>query len=535
LRGEAVYKVFLVDDEIVIREGIRDNVKWQNTGFIFLGEAPDGEMALPLIQETKPDILITDIKMPFMDGLQLSKIIRKTMPWIKIIILSGHDEFEYAREAIKIGVTEYLLKPIASGALIEALDRVALQIEKETKEREDARKIKKQLEQNAFLLRDRFLEELTQGIISTPEIIEGCTRFNINIIAKYYLVAIYQIDRCDNNDISREGSDFLKTQMLIDNIINEAEDIIKFKKSMEEIVLILKGDNATNLSERAYDLGQAIKYDVERSTCYKLSVSIGKVRERLQGVAQSYKDADKVRNSKYIYGKNKILSINDVKSSTMAKKDFTKVEKNNVRDFIKYGSMSQVGLFIEQHLSNLNAIKSPIYIHYLLLDVVLDASAIVNELCGKLEDLVPEVLNLDGIVAEIDSIERFKELLEHIIIKVMEYRESKAENKYGSIIIKAKGFIDTNFSDSNISLNSVAAYVNVSPSHFSTIFSQETGENFIEYLTKVRIKKAMTLLKMTAHRSAEIAYQVGYNDSHYFSYIFKKTVGMTPKEYRNEI
>jgi two-component system response regulator YesN len=532
-----MYKVFLVDDEIVIREGIRDNVKWQNTSFIFSGDAPDGEMALPLIQETKPDILITDIKMPFMDGLELSKIVRKTMPWIKVIILSGHDEFQYAREAIKIGVTEYLLKPITSADLIESLDRVALQIEKEKKEREDIEIIKRQQEQNAFLLRDKFLEELTQGLVSTPQIIDSCARFNINIMSKYYLVAIYELDICCDNNMWRESSDFLKAQILINTIVNEAEDIVKFNKSIEETVFIIKGDSDTDLIERAYSIGQSVKYEIERSTCCKLSISIGQVRERLQGVAHSYKDADKVRNCKYIYGKNKILSINDVKPSGILKKDFTKIQKNNARDFIKYGSRSQAGLFIEQYLGNLNEIeiKSPIYIHYLLLAMVLDASEVVNEFGEKLEDIVPEMLQLEDIVAEIDSVARFKELLEYIITKVMEYRESKAENKYGSIIIKAKEFIDSNFFDSNISLNSVAAYVNVSPSHFSTIFSQETGENFIEYLTKVRIKKAMTLLKMTSHRSAEIAYKVGYNDSHYFSYIFKKIVGITPKEYRNEI
>ena len=119
------YKVFLVEDEIVAREGIRDNVDWAEAGFVFCGEAPDGEIALPMIEETRPDVLITDIKMPFMDGLQLSKIVREHMPWVKIIILSGHDEFEYARAAIKIGVMEYLLKPVSSGDIQDVLQLVA--------------------------------------------------------------------------------------------------------------------------------------------------------------------------------------------------------------------------------------------------------------------------------------------------------------------------------------------------------------------------------------------------------------------------
>ena len=117
-------KVFLVDDEIVIREGVRESFPWDETPYTLVGEAPDGEMALPIIRDTNPDIVITDIKMPFMDGLELCRILKGQMPWIGIIVLSGYDEFEYARQCIKLGVREYLLKPINSTDLKEALDKV---------------------------------------------------------------------------------------------------------------------------------------------------------------------------------------------------------------------------------------------------------------------------------------------------------------------------------------------------------------------------------------------------------------------------
>lgn len=531
-----MYKVFLVDDEIVIREGIRDNINWNRTNFIFSGEATDGEIALPLIQEIKPDILLTDIKMPFMDGLELTKIVRKTMPWIKIIILSGHDEFKYAKEALQMGVAEYLLKPVASCELLEALNKVALQIEKENKEKEDVEKIKKQLEQNTFLLRDKFLDRLVQGLIPTIDIIDGCAKFNINVLSKCYLVAIIEVEIDDSDNMVIDPSDILKSQVLINDIVSRDEDIIYFTKSIDEIILILKGDNEAVLNDKIYSVGQNIKYEAERNSCCKLSISIGLPRERLQGITLSYKDADKVRNYKYVYGKNKILSINDVKISNLTKKDFVKLEKNNVRDFMKCGAISEVRLFADQFTKSLNSVevKSPIYIYYLFVDLILDASAVIEELGEKLENVIPEITSIEAVLADMDSVANFSKLVESIIIKVMQFREKKTENKYWSTIIKAKEYIDNNYANPNISLNSVAAYVNISSSHFSTIFSQETGENFIEYLTKVRMKKAMSLLKMTSQKSAEIAYNVGYNDPHYFSYLFKKITGMTPKEYRNE-
>ena len=124
-------KVFLVEDEIVMREGIKKNIQWEKEGFEFVGEASDGELAYPLIQKTRPDILITDIRMPFMDGLELSRLVKQELPDTKIMILSGYDEFEYAKEAINIGITDYLVKPISGAKLLEAVKKVAQIVEEE--------------------------------------------------------------------------------------------------------------------------------------------------------------------------------------------------------------------------------------------------------------------------------------------------------------------------------------------------------------------------------------------------------------------
>src|SRR5512136_2310378 len=167
-----LHKVFLVEDEVVAREGIRDNVDWRLNGFEFCGEAPDGEIALPLLETAEPDVLITNIKMPFMDGLQLCKIVRERMPWVKIIILSGHDEFEYARQAIKLGVTEYLLKPVTVQDLHNVLQKIAAQLEQERKDQEHLQKLRDQIEENRAALRERFLIKLVVGAVSPTEVIE---------------------------------------------------------------------------------------------------------------------------------------------------------------------------------------------------------------------------------------------------------------------------------------------------------------------------------------------------------------------------
>ena len=156
-------KVFLVEDEIVMREGIKKNIQWEKEGFEFVGDASDGELAYPLIQKTKPDILITDIRMPFMDGLELSRLVKQELPDIKIMILSGYDEFEYAKEAIKIGITDYLVKPISGAKLLEAVKKVAQVIEEEKEQKEFLQTFEKEREENARLSRQKFFKKLVSG------------------------------------------------------------------------------------------------------------------------------------------------------------------------------------------------------------------------------------------------------------------------------------------------------------------------------------------------------------------------------------
>lgn len=531
-----MYKVFLVDDEIVVREGIRDNVNWDSTNFTLVGEAPDGEMALPLIQELKPDILLTDIKMPFMDGLKLSRIVKKIMPWIKIIILSGHDEFNFAKEAITIGVTEYLLKPLGSSDLIKSLNEVAAQIESEKEERESIEKLKNQLEGNSELLKEKFLNRLSLGLIQADEAFEKCSRFNINLIGKYYIVEVIEPLAKENIISNSLYSQIMKIDSIILSIVDNNHDILRFKRSMEETILILKGETVLSLEESAYSFAQSIKYEVERNTECFLTIGIGSVRERIQGISQSFYDADTAKNYKYIFGKSKIIGIKDINIDIENKNNIFTFDKLSINEYLRSGYKSNIKEYLKEYIRYMDEpnLKSFIFISYSFIEIVIASSRFVEELGGNIKDLVPELDKIENILMKLDSINSFKEYAEKILIKVFDFRDSRIDKRYGSIISKVKEHINVNYADHEISLNAVAAYANMSPSHFSTIFSQETGGTFIEYLIRTRIKKAKELLKTTNNRSSEIAYAVGYNDPHYFSYIFKKYTGLTPKEYRNE-
>ena len=185
-----MYSVFIVDDEHIVLEGIRNTIDWENSQFTFAGEASDGELALSMIHEMKPDILITDIKMPFMDGLELARILKKIQPWIRIIILSGHDEFEYAKAAISIGVEDYILKPFTHDDLLKSLNKVAANLDKEKKQLSDMTQLREELESNSTLMRNKFLSDLVFGNIDHAEAMQKASTLNLDFISRYYKIII---------------------------------------------------------------------------------------------------------------------------------------------------------------------------------------------------------------------------------------------------------------------------------------------------------------------------------------------------------
>jgi len=377
-----MYKVFLVEDEIVVREGIRNSIPWEKTSYTLTGEAPDGEVALSMILDSKPDILITDIKMPFVDGLTLSRIVKKNLPLIKIIILSGHDEFEYAREAISIGVEEYLLKPVSAREMIRTLEKVTKRIDEEK-----------------------------EGLLGFES-----TRAHARAL---------QISDSGLSSSGGEGSGFDPTGLL-----NIDGDIF-----------------------------------------------------------------------------------------------FTK---------LKYAAKKDIDSIVQEYFTMLGNSwgENPIMIYFLFGEIIVSASKIAEALGGDIKEIVPFSLSHDNIQALISSPDIFSRRVKALLAALIEFRDSHTAGRYQSVIVKAREYIDDNFTAPDISLYSTAVHVGISPNHLSTVFAQETGENFIEYLTKVRIERAKLLLKSTTMKSADIAGETGFSDPHYFSYIFKKNTGLSPREFR---
>jgi two-component system, response regulator YesN len=523
------YRVFFVEDEVITREGIRDNVDWPANGFEFCGEAADGEMALPLLRTAQPDVLITDIKMPFMDGLQLSKIVRERMPWVKIVILSGHDEFEYAQEAIKLGVTDYLLKPVTVKKLQTALQKLTVQLDKERKEQENLKKLQEQVEENRALLRERLLFKLAVGAISPTEAIEKGQMLGLDLIARYYLVVILKIELGDRTE-QYDYDEYQQVQQAVMTLIEKNPDIFVVKRDWGDLILIIKGSTPEYFEEERDLLLEEIRQVVVK-TRYQLVAGVGASKNRIADIYHSFVEA--LANIQNSAGGNKSGVINQ----NVDQAELLKVDKSAVENYLHSGMKTEFDEFFNAYLRPLGetALKSNLIKNYIFVDFVLTVAKLVNELGGEIDNVIPELNSIEMVLSNIQTTDQLREQTQKILFSALAYRDSQPNGQYKNLIRQAKDYLAQHYANPELSLNEVASQVNLSASHFSVVFSQEAGQTFKEYLTEIRINKAKELLRMTSLRSADIAYQVGYNDPHYFSSVFKKNTGLSPIEFRSQI
>lgn len=523
------YKVFLVEDEVITREGIRDNVDWASVDYEFCGEASDGEAALPEIEAIQPDVLITDIKMPFMDGLQLSRIVRERMPWIRIIILSGHDEFEYAQSALKLGVTEYLLKPISSQDLSNALKNLSEALDQETRERKQMKLLYDNVEENLGMAREKFLLRLVMGGVSSVEALEKSQSLGLDLVARYYQVALIRIELCDESQ-PFDYQEYKQVEQIASSLAGGNGDVFLAGKDMEELVVLFKGNSLEQLEQNSNFFTRLIKTEVESQTSCGLIIAMGNPQNRLGDIHHSFTEAlVKIKSQideQQIARTDEALNLGDL----------AVMDHQTIEDYLKFGSIAEFDQFFTASIQPIavSALRSYLVKHYMFLDILMTTTQFISDLGGEQDQLFLDIHEVEGKLSGINSLGQIKEEVGRIMIPALKFRNSCPNHERGIIIQQAKAYIDNRFWDPDLQRNEVAGRFNISPSYFSTVFKQEVGISFREYLSKIRINRAKDLLRTTNIKCSEVAYQSGYNDPHYFSSNFKNKTGLTPQQFREQ-
>ena len=540
-------KIFLAEDEVVVRETIKRMIPWEELGFELVGEAADGEMALPLLIRQQPDLLITDIKMPFMDGLTLARLAKKEIPGLKVVILSGYDDFNYAKQAIGIGVEDYLLKPITKNALIERLSEIRSRYEHEKTQKEYYEKFQREMQAYEKNSSRDFFEALVGGSMDMMEVYKRAEKLGLDIVAEAYNVLIFTMN-CDE-DFSGQRDEYSSWEAesleLLENFFAGHSSAMLFRSNIFSYGVLLKGQREAIEENTRACVDEIRKILSRQDGRREWFLAVGQSVERLSQIQKSYHTASRAFSQRYLYDEN-ILYYDEMETmehpggqaetednAYLQKVDVNALNPAILQKFLSNGLQEETENFVKDYFYAIGQepMESLVFRNYVILNVRFSVISFIKGLGCDTNEM--ESADTEEVLAESGkNMESAIAYAKKMISQAIEIRDQNSGNKNRSILRTAVDFIDSHYMDEEISLNTVANVANVSSNHFSALFSQNMGQTFIEYLTTLRMNKAKELLRCTGMRSSEIAGEIGYKDAHYFSYLFKKTQGMTPSDYR---
>lgn len=533
-------KVFLVEDEYIVREGIKNNIDWEKNGYDFCGEASDGELAFPMISEKRPDIVITDIRMPFMDGIELSRMIKEEYPEIKIIILSGHEEFEYAKAAIQIGVEEYLLKPINGDELLQVVNRVAQKIKEENDSRETSQE--GEGDENFEYAKRQLLSSLIDDNASLSDALEQGKKIHLNLMAQCYNIMMLKLQRKNKEQgFSQRIVELYKT---MEEILEEQDgQSIMFDRAPEGKVILFMGSGEEEIRRNMDVFAGRFREILPEYEDVTYFGSVGAPVMRLRELGESYEAASHGFSYRFLTEPNQIVDNHTVFDQARDEKNFScsigsvdiqNLDKQKIESFLKGGEMDEIQFFVEEYMKNTGDAgkNSMIFRQYIVMDMFFAVSHFLTQITDGREQLGEPFESPEQMQKIVSDLETTVVYIKELFTKVMEVRDAQTTEHNSDVVENAKKYISDNYHDEELTLNTVAHEVNVSPNHLSAMFSQKTGQTFVKYLTDVRMHRAKELLKCTSKRSNEICEEVGYRDPHYFSHLFKKNVGCSPMQYR---
>lgn len=532
-------KMIIADDEDNVREGLRDIVPWEEMNIEIVAVAADGQEALELCLELKPDILLTDIRMPMMDGLETALKLKELHEQVRIIIISGVQDFNYVKTALHLHADGYILKPIKIPELQDTVNKVVASITMERNRDEYEQRLKQQLQENLPTLREKFLTNLVQGMYkSEQEVRDKLVFFELPLeMTGSWRVAVFQIDHYDKaiERYNEEYKQLLSFSIfnIMEEIANRGQNSVTFAMNENEFVVIFNQGALNN--EQLLDLCQNIIDSINRFLKIDISVGIGNPITNILELYHTYYEACSAIEYKFFTGKNSILQISDFKTER-AGWEFPLVyeEQSKLFNFMKMGQQEEVthklNSIFEAVCSNRN---TPVgYVQNICIELINQASKTLFELGQNLDLIIADFPSMFNEVYSKRNVTDLQRMMFEFFNTLTDFFAQKHNQKNSHMIKKIKDIIAKGYME-NLTVARLSEEVYLSPNYISLIFKQETGENITEYITKIRMEAAKELLKDFDLKILEVAEMVGYENATYFSTVFKKFVGMHPQKYRS--
>jgi two-component system response regulator YesN len=537
-----MYKLMLVDDEEDVREGVFQEIDWQACGFEVIEKAENGQEALELMEKQVPDIVVTDIQMPFMNGLEMSELIREKYPMTKIIILTGHDEFEYAQKAVKLHIDEYVLKPFSSQELMHAILKVKDRMDAETAEKENMHILREHYRDSLPVLREAFLASLLTRKLSLKEISEKSEHYSIKLDASGYAVSVISMDHMSENNNTTSFKTSVDQELKLFAVFNIAEEIahkhgddIVFMHHDQVILLSVSEEKEGNLPmARTLAVLEEIRQSIEKFLKFSVTIGVSSVISAITDCLYAYKDAVSALDYRFIHGNNRIICIDDVEKRVAEKLRFDEDKEHALIRCLKVGSVHDVKELVEDLFQGIadTPVSYQDYQVYLL-EILISLLKAAKQSDIDMDHLFGADFTVFTEINKFNNIQEAKSWIVGICAKIMEVIARDRQYTYKNLVDMAKEYTQEHYHESDISINKLCSHLHISAGYFSTIFKKETKMTFVNYLMQIRMDAAMDLLRSTDLKAFEVAEKVGYSDANYFSFSFRKQVGVSPKEYRN--
>jgi len=524
-------KVMIVDDEVLIRIGLKSCIDWDANGFVIVGEAENGIEALELYKKHVPQIVLCDIKMPRMDGLQLIKELMAMDSSVKIIVLSYYDDFEYVKEALKSGAYDYILK---SGLNENHLLEVLLEIKKKY----GGTPAKASLETACGNTVNSFLNELLLGVYGKEEaLIESRIRHYGIPVKKANLFAISV--EIDNYPVITATSSDRDKYLLENSLYNGIREAVKnheetaVVKSKENLCTVLASFSRLvsrlEVEQKVALLCHDIKHLLDRLMNIRVSIGVSNMADSYSALDTAYNQSLKALRHKFLLGTGQVIFFRDVAPlNGISVESLVKIE-SDVKGIIERYDAQRLRDYLhslmEKFIREANGKDDRLWVCFNIISLFKGLMAKNNMNAG------PALSILDNCLY--DNIHDLFDCMANKLCKVLAVVRGK--NRYSCNIRRAIDYMEENYSRTDLSLTEVAKHVGVSCSYLSITFKEQTGVNFNDYLMRLRLAKAKELLRHTNLKTYEIAESVGFNDSSYFIKVFKKLEGMSPKTYRDLI
>lgn len=527
-----LYNILLVDDEADVLQAMKRKIDWEAMGFCLAGTAENGQEALEMAEQLHIDVVMTDIKMPYMDGLTLCRKLKENYRNMKVVIYSGFDDFEFAREAVHLEAEEYLLKPISAKDMENVFRKIKEKLDQEFSEHRNLSKLSEYYKRSLPAMQEQLFMGILEGKITGERAKVMLETYEMQFDAPYYVVAMLYADT--NPKEVRGKTAQLLTLSLKDMAQDYLNERLRFYSAiyLDEVIVIFMMQERNSMESVLYHLDQVCKMGT-RVLNVPVTAAVGQVCDQLDFLTTSYQEARNAMEYRTILGNSQVLYIGDIEPSPKDSVSLMEYDFQNLMRAVKLGNREETNDAIAKFMESIRSFSiSPNQYQLLIMELLTELMKIGRAYKLRTKQIFGETSVPWHELYKYISIDELEHWLQEVCTNLRHTLRHERTDSTMRLTEQAKVYIEEHYRENDLSAETLCRHLNVSAAYFSTIFKKEVGLSFVAYLTKIRLEHAVELLRNTEDKTYVIAEAVGYTEPNYFSYVFKKQYGISPSKYR---